>query len=300
MKTMMNLRMLLAMTFSLVSFTAFSGEKIDKMLEVSAQGEIEIHNNRGQISVKGWDKSQVVIKGELDDLAEKFIFSTNGNKTIIKVVLPDRNVSARSGSGSDLKIFVPMNSSVLFGGVATDINFSKIYNGLEVSSVSGDIKINDTKKRTYINSVSGDIKLRRVSGNIEISTVSGDVDAKVDANKINIGGVSSDIVVKTKDIDFAKLSTVSGDTMLFGQLLKDGEIKLSNVSGDSHFYVIGELNALVDLETGPGGDVSNQYSSHKPTSSFIGSEKLKFTAGNGDGSIRMSTVSGSIGLKGKN
>lgn len=281
----------------MLSVTAFAGDKVDKSLEMKADGEVEIHNNRGVIVLQGWDKNQVSVKGELDDLAEKFVFVTEGDKTLIKVVLPDRNSRSRSGRGSNLKIFVPINVAVQFGGVATDLEFSKINGGVDISSVSGSIELSNINKRAYVNSVSGNIKLRDISGSIEVSTVSGDLDAVVTATRLNIGGVSSNITVRTDQIEFAKLSTVSGDTKLYGQLAKEGEIKLSNVSGDSLFYVKEALNARVDLETGPGGDVINQYSEQKPTSSFIGSESLKFTAGDGDGLIRMSTVSGEIGLK---
>ncbi len=297
MKSILEMKTILVLALSMVSIAAIAGEKIDKTLEVARTGEVEIHNNRGSIVLQGWDKNQVTVKGELDDLTQKFIFVSEGDKTIIKVVLPDRNTHSRSGSGSALKIFVPIDVSVQFGGVATDLNFSKVNGGVDISSVSGSITLSKISKRAYINSVSGNIKLNDVAGSVEVSTVSGDVDAKVLAKKLIISGVSSNITVKTDNIELAKLSTVSGDTKLYGQLEKDGEVKLGNVSGDSYFYVKGDLNARVDLDTGPGGNVTNQYSDDKPASSFIGSEKLKFTAGNGDGLIRMSTVSGAIGLK---
>lgn len=291
---MKNLILVLLLVFASITI---AGEKINKSLDVSPDGEVEIHNNRGNIKITGWDKNQVVVKGELDDLTEKFIFSSEGNKTIIKVILPNRNVNRHSGEGSKLTIFVPENVFVQFGGVATYLDFSKINGGIEVNSVSGDVKIGDSKKRAYINSVSGKIDITGFSGNLKISTVSGDINATVSAKKIDINGVSSNISVKTDNIDIADISTVSGYTDLYGHLNENGDISLSNVSGDSYFYVTGELNARISLDTGPGGDVINKYSDDKVTSSFIGSEKLKFTAGNGEGLIRMSTVSGEIGLK---
>jgi len=292
-----NTKVVAAFALFILSLGAFAGDKIDKTLDMVGDGEVEIHNNRGNIVLEGWDKDQVSVKGELDDLTEKFVFVSEGNKTLIKVVLPDRNYHSKSGRGSNLKIFVPMNVSVQFGGVATDLEISKINGGVDISSVSGSIQLSSIGKRAYINSISGNIKLKDVAGSLEVSTVSGDVDASVSANRIAINGVSSNITVRTENIELAKLSTVSGDTKLYGRLEKEGEVKLGNVSGDSYFYVKGDLNARVDLETGPGGDVINQYSDEKPTSSFIGSEKLKYTAGSGEGLIRMSTVSGEIGLK---
>jgi len=294
------MKKLLVLVFLLFSITAIAGDKIDKSLEVSGQGEIEIHNNRGKITLKGWDKNQVSVKGELDDLTEKFIFTTEGDKTLIKVVLSETNMHSRSGDGSNLKIFIPSNLAVQFGGVATDLDFSEVKNGIDINSVSGNVNLNKVDGRIYINSVSGNLELKALTGQLEISTVSGDVNGTVSSKKLTVNGVSSDIIIKTQQFEMAKLSTVSGDTKLYGQLESDGEIRLNSVSGNSYFYISDELNAKVVLDTGPGGNVVNDYSNEKPTSSFIGSEKLQFIAGNGKGEIRMSTVSGNIGLKKNN
>ena len=107
---------------------------------------------------------------------------------------------------------------------------------------------------------------------------------------------SSDIFIEMKKIKSAQISTVSGDLTLTGNLISDGSVKLSNISGDSYFIVKSALNADILLETGPGGKVVNQYSEVKAEGSFIGSETLKFTAGDGKGFVKMSTVSGKIEL----
>jgi DUF4097 and DUF4098 domain-containing protein YvlB len=281
----------------LAGTSVIAGEKVDKTLDVATDGEIAVYNNRGEISIVGWDKPQVSVKGELDDLTEKFIFKTHNNKTYIKVVLPDRNTNSRSGRGSNLKIYIPKSSALQFDGVATDIRIEKLDNSVDIGSVSGDITLSELASKAYINSVSGDIQANGVGGRLEISTVSGDVDAKVSSKKISVSGVSSEIKITTQQINSVQISTVSGDASLHGALEGDGSIKFSNVSGNSFYYANQNLNARVVLDTGPGGEIINRFSDHKATSSFIGSEKLKFTAGDGNGLIRMSTVSGEIGLK---
>lgn len=292
----MNGKIVTAILF-LTSALVNAGDKIDRTIDASANGEVEIHNNRGDIIVKGWDKNQVSVKGELDDLTKKFVFVQNEHRTIVKVILPKNNYSSKSGQGSDLRVFIPMNSNLIFNGIATDVEIENIQGGVDLNSVSGDLEVKNVNKRTYVNSVSGNIDLKDIDGSIEISTVSGDVKANVSARRIAISGVSSDLTVKTNGIQHAKISCVSGDAKLYGQLENDGEIKMNNVSGDSLFYVKGTLDARVVLETGPGGNIVNGYSKDKPSRSFIGSEKLKFTSEDGSGEVRMYTVSGKVGLK---
>jgi putative adhesin len=293
-------KLMFVFVFWLACGNLLAGEKINKVLEVSADAEVEVHNTRGNITIEGWDKNQVVVKGELDDLTERFVFETNDNKTLIKVVLPNRNSNARSGSGSDLQIIMPKSGRLQFGGVSTDIEVRKIAKEVDISSVSGDVKLTDIQGKAYINSVSGDIVINGVADRLNISTVSGDVDAKVSAQSIEVSGVSADIKVTAETIESAQIETVSGNTSLRGQLTDSGSIRLSNVSGKSIYFSQAELNARIILDTGPGGDIVNRISDHEPSRSFIGSEKLKFTLGQGSAQIRMSTVSGEIELRSQN
>ena len=214
---------------------AIAGDKVDKSLDVRADGVVEVHNVRGEIKVTGWPQNQVKVSGTLDDLTEKFVFKSEDGHTLIKVKLP-RNSGSRSREGSKLTIMLPQNSKLVFSGVATDVNVTEVYGGVDINSVSGDIKVKKTKGRTYINSVSGELQLDDIEGSLEVSTVSGDLDAKVNSQKIAVSGVSADLVVKSQQIESASVSTVSGDTRIYGKLLDDGELKLSSVSGEA-FYL---------------------------------------------------------------
>ncbi len=292
---------LLLLSFGLFAISPLlAGEKIDKALDVSADAEVDIRNTRGNIKIEGWDNNQVVVKGELDDLTEKFIFETQGNKTLVKVVLPNRNSRARGGNGSDLTIMVPLNARLQFGGVSTDVEIAKITNDVDISSISGEVKMSAAGGKTYINSVSGEIVINGENQRLQISTVSGDVDAKVLAKDIEITGVSADIKVTTGDIESAQIETVSGDSSIRGNLLESGRLRMSNVSGKSIFFAQENLDARIYLDTGPGGDIVNRLSKDQPNETFIGSEKLKFTLGQGSAQIRMSTVSGELELRKKN
>ncbi|MET1255135.1 DUF4097 family beta strand repeat-containing protein [Aliikangiella maris] len=279
-----------------ISFSIFAGESIDQSIDAEADGIVDIHNVRGKISIAGWDKSQVKVTGTLDDLTEEFIFEQRGDKVLIKIKLP-RNSSYHSRQGSKLTIMVPKASKLNFSGVATDLMIEQVLGGIDVNSVSGAISVSKARERTYINSVSGLLSLTDIAGRLEVSTVSGNLDANVQCQKVNISGVSAKLDVKLTEIESAHVSSVSGDVYLYGQLLADGEIRLGSVSGDAIYYVDDKLDARVTIETAPGGRIVNQYSSDKPVSSFIQSHSLKFTAGKGNGLVKMSTVSGRIGLK---
>jgi len=292
------MKKLISLVLISLSFSTFAGDKVDKEIAAQADGAVEIHNVRGEIKITGWDQPKVKVVGTLDDLAEEFVFTSKGSKTLVKVKLP-RNSRHHNRDGSKLTINVPQGSEVAFFGVATDLSISKIDGGLDIKSVSGDIFINETKGRTNINSISGILKLKDVVGTLEVSTISGDLDADVSCDKVKVSGVSADLKVKMDNIQSANVSNVSGDTTVTGVLSSDGELNLGSVSGKAVYLVDGELDAKVSMETAPGGDIVNDYSDDKPISSFINSQNLKFTAGKGQGRVKMSTVSGDVGLKTK-
>lgn len=54
---------------SISSTFAFAGEKIDEVLSVSSNGKVIIENQRGDVKIKGWNKSEIKVTGELDDKA---------------------------------------------------------------------------------------------------------------------------------------------------------------------------------------------------------------------------------------
>ena len=60
-----------ALIISLAALPAivFAGESIDKELSVPANGKVVIENQRGDVTIKTWDKNVFKVTGELDDKA---------------------------------------------------------------------------------------------------------------------------------------------------------------------------------------------------------------------------------------
>ncbi len=281
---------------SFVASLAWSANTVDETLDAEGVKSVSIHNVRGKIDVTGAEVSQVAVKGNIDEIAEEFIFRREGDSIVIKVELP-KNKRMRGHSGSSLSITVPQELKVRFDGVATDIDVKNITGGVELTTVSGNVEVNNVEPSTYLNSVSGNIKVVNARGPFEVSTVSGDLTASVKSEVIEINAISADVNVVTEQVKMLKVSNVSGDVIVKGAFLKDAQAKMSCVSGETIFEVIGELNAIVNLQTGPGGDIVNTITQDKPKVSFIQDKSLRFTAGDGNGSVKMSTVSGTIGVK---
>jgi DUF4097 and DUF4098 domain-containing protein YvlB len=275
-----------------------AGEKVDETLDAQANGVVEIHNVRGDIRVNGWNKNSVQVKGELDDLAEKFTFESKGKVTYIKVELPRRNINR--GDGSQLTIMVPAGSRVDFNGVSTDFDIEAVHGGIDLRSVSGDLTINNISEQIYVNSVSGDIKIHHSKGKAKLSTVSGDIKADMDSREVSLNSVSGDISVKLNNYDALIASSVNGELSVSGQQNDSGKSSLSSVNGDITLSFASAVNARVNVKSGPGGTIRNKLSSDPVEEVFPNQQKLMITVGDGSGYIKIGTVNGTITLKGDN
>jgi DUF4097 and DUF4098 domain-containing protein YvlB len=295
--------------------TSFAGEHINKSLTLDKVSRVNIENLRGTVTVIGWDKNTITIKGELEDDAEGLVFKQNGSSVKIKVELEKNKHNYWGGNdeGSELTIYMPKNIRVSFDGVSSDINLENLHASAEIKTVSGSIVANNLSDRIELSSVSGDIESKKLSGKISLASVSGDVTdressgrlslrvisgeiyANSTAKEVTVESVSGDIHLALNEVDELSVSNVSGDFAASLSLNGAGVVKMSSVSGSLALKFPKDIQASFKLSASAGGDIINNITSQKAKDAKYGpSSKLRFEKGNGNASVRASTVSGSI------
>ena len=300
-----------------LAMPGLAGEKIDKVLPASGDSNISIESPNGDVTITGWDKAEVSVKGELDDKAEGFIFEQKGSLIQMKVLMPD-NSNRWNEQGSELTIFVPKDARVSFGGVSSDVKLADLHRNIEVKTVSGDLKGENLSNHVELATVSGHINTRQLSGKVNLSTVSGDIKDQASSGRLQLKAVSGDIQSRSKasevlvksvsgeidlklqEVDELEISTISGDVEGALNLNNSGIVKLSSVSGDMAMKFQGDVQASFRLNASAGGDLINKLTSDKAIEAKYGpGAKLQFVTGSGNGSVRASTVSGNIKLSGR-
>jgi DUF4097 and DUF4098 domain-containing protein YvlB len=310
-------KQLLSVLLVSITVQCVAGEKIDQSLPTNEVNNVNIENLRGQVTIVGWDQQQVSVQGQLDDKTEKFIFEQHGSQINIKVVMPHHFNNGWNDKGSVLTIHMPFNVRMSFSGVSSDVNIDNLSKGVEVKTVSGEIIGSRLTKHVELRTVSGNIKTSKLSGKIQLVTVSGDIDDNDSAGRLQIKAVSgeiesrsgaSEVFVKTVSgeidlnltgVDELEVSTVSGNSRAKLQLNDSGLVKLSSISGDLRVKFQQSIAANFRLTANAGGDLVNKLTSDKAVEAKYGpSSKLNFATGDGNGSVRASTVSGSIHVSG--
>jgi len=321
-----NKRSLLMLTIlAFAPALALAGETIDETIDVSENEIIDIEIINGDVTITGWNRSEVSFKGELSDRAESYDFSSRNGVTRFaeeyedRRTFFDRNCSNWFDCSDDdhtvLEISVPRNATVRFEGINVELTLSDIAGNTQVDVVNGPIEATNLEGRINIEAVNGSIEASNLSGRINLSTVNGQIRDQgsrgesvsydnvngsiiydTRAERVNAETVSGSIELDLDKVDNLETSAVSARVTVSLELLDGGRVEMSNVSGRTELLVNRNISASFDINTAVGGNIDNDLSDDRPVQEnrFINSSELQFSLNGGSGNVEISSVSGDI------
>ena len=68
------------------------GGTVDRKVAADPKGEVVISNVSGNIDVRGWDRNEVRVTGQLGRDVERLDVESSGGRTVVKVILPRGSV----------------------------------------------------------------------------------------------------------------------------------------------------------------------------------------------------------------
>jgi DUF4097 and DUF4098 domain-containing protein YvlB len=201
------------------------------------------------------------------------------NETL-RVHVPTRSM-IRGHASLDLDVEVPEGSSARFSAASADVTLEGQFGPLRGKTASGDIKA-DRARDADLSTASGDVKLEEAAEDVRVNSASGDV---------RIGKAGGDVITKTASGDVwvgqagqsVTAKTASGDVRV--DSIAAGLADAATVSGDVTIAVVPGTGVYLDIST-LSGDVSSDLES----TASAGAE--------GDAALTVScrTVSGDIRL----
>jgi DUF4097 and DUF4098 domain-containing protein YvlB len=236
--------------------SASAANPVDETKAAAPNGSIEIGLISGELTVVGWDRQEIRVRGDLGAGDPEFRFEVQEGEAEIEIEpREDRSM----GPGLDLEISIPRGSQLEIAGVSVDISISGIRGATEVETVSGEVEVRDAPSELEIEGVSGDIE------------VYGDV-----------------------PIEDLEVEVVSGSVLVDAPIASDASIDLASVSGELTFKVPADISAQFDVETFSGGIESAFGGAPKKASRFTPAQELSFTLGGGGASIDLQSFSGRV------
>ncbi|MEU8460183.1 DUF4097 family beta strand repeat-containing protein [Streptomyces sp. NPDC029003] len=169
---------------------------------------------------------------------------------------------------------------------------------VQLATVSGTAFVSGISGPADVNGVSGDATLVRLSGRVKAHTVSGSVEAQSLTGELGFHSVSGGLTVVDGAGGSVRADSVSGDMLI--DLAPDPaapkpvDIVLNSVSGEVAIRLPHPADAKVEANTATGG-VSNAFEDLR-VSGQLGAKRITGTLGTGAGTLRATTVSGSIAL----
>lgn len=286
------------LTLILSVSVAAHADKIDRTIDVETNGRIDIEIMDGRIVVEGWDKPQVRVVGDVPINGHNFNFETRGSDTKIEHTGEHGFWNKRGGgSYANLTVYAPRNSRFRIDSTSADYVLRDINGQVRADTMSGDISLEGGVGSIDLESVSGNVTVAGSSGRLNLSSVSGSIQADGDAEQFDAQTVSGDISANIGTSNRINLASVSGDIILRVNLSERARLDADTVSGDIEIeFGSAPINASFEIETGPGGDVTNFLSDHKAKKNFSFSGSMRFKLGDGDSTVNLETMSGTIKL----
>ncbi|MER5934259.1 DUF4097 family beta strand repeat-containing protein [Streptomyces sp. NPDC002054] len=169
---------------------------------------------------------------------------------------------------------------------------------VQIAAVGAASVVSGIRGGTELHGVSGDATLVRLSGSVRTRTVTGSVEAQSVNGDFRFRSVSGGLTLVDGSAGTVQAESVNGDMLL--DLAPDPaaerpvDISLNSVSGQVAIRLPHPADARVEASTTSGG-ISNAFEDLR-VSGRIGSKKITGTLGDGTGTLRATTVSGSIAL----
>jgi hypothetical protein len=216
-----------------------------KSISVGNNPKIRIESVGGDLSVVGWDGSDLLIKGDDDEIR----FEQTGETVSVS-------------SSDDLALRVPRGAALEIVKLGGDASIRGVLGGCELREVSGDLSIRDigavaidtihgdlslgsAKGDVYLKNVHGDASIREVDGNLVIDMLSDDLSLRGVKGNLHVKGAHGDVSIHGVEGNVV-LDSVADDLALRGAR---GDIKV-NVGEDVVVYLEPKSDAAYSIDAG--------------------------------------------------
>ena len=271
-----------------------SGKSFDQRIPADASGEVVISNVSGTVNVRGWDRNEVHVKGQLDeDVTRVDLESAGSGRIIVKVVLPRGHVN---DGEAVIDVHVPKNSTVEVSAVSADVTSRGVLGTQRLKSVSGEVVADVEGDNSEVRSVSGDMTVRGGGKpqSLRISSVSGNIDASNIAGKLDLVTVSGDARAQMGDATEIRGRTTSGDLEVRAKLVRDGRVDVEGVSGDMTLRIAAASGLALEIESFSGDIVGCLAKNVERVNKYGPGTRLNHKMGDGGARVRAKTLSGDV------
>jgi DUF4097 and DUF4098 domain-containing protein YvlB len=284
-----------------IAADASSAKTLDRTFSFAADGNIEIENVRGSVTITGGNQDQVNLSGSVG-AGSKLSIEGSAQHLQLHVESEKAGIFGGHGPNSDtnLVLTVPHGVAVKLDVVSADSKVGGIDGkSLEIDSVSGNIVLNSAARNIDVDNVSGNVSLESMQGaaveHAHLQTVSGDIKATGLGGRVKLETVSGRIGFTAPEVNEFNAESVSGSIEATTGLAKSGRLHMETMSGDLHAHLPANVSARIHAESFSGGIKSDFGSVVK--AEFGPGSSLDARIGDSDARVEAQSFSGNIELR---
>jgi len=182
----------------------------------------------------------------------------HGERHVIRVEQKDRlrwgPIQITRGAGIEIRVTCPPGTNLDLAGASTSLRASGELGEVSVRTASGDVRLDDVRKRLQAKTTSGDVTVATISDEASVVTVSGDIGVERVEGALTARAVSGDVTIGSLRGP-VYLSTTSGDVDV--RSLAGGEVRAQTLSGDVRVGVARGTRVWIDA-TSVSGDLGSE------------------------------------------
>jgi hypothetical protein len=259
--------------------------RVEKSFDTTREPRISLHNLKGIVLVRGWDKAQVhvvytVASPRLEVDSEILPESGPADKLHFETHVLDATANS-TDEGVDYTLDVPQGASLEIRNPQGKIRVEGMQSDASVVSVGGDITVRD---------YSGHLSVRSVAGNIEILRASGMVEADSTTGSLHFVSPSTTRL---------HASTTSGRILYEGDFMDRGDYVLSAYSGDVDIVCPASASYELSAKTLKGKVINTMPMNHRrePATPRGESNSLLARSNTGKANVELTSFSGNIRIR---
>ena len=271
----------------LLAGVVFVTAATDTTVAVQRGDRVRVASISGEMQVRVWDRSELSVRGNDNDVASVRVSRSGGELTI--------TTDARSRRRRhDFTLWLPSWIDLDVRGGELEVDVTGLAGSLEISTLDGEVQISGTTGPVTVRTVEGEIGVRRATGRI-FARSQGD-DIRVEDSRgasLEVESGSGDIALLDVDFENLRAETIDGDVHFDGELRRGGSYAFSVHDGDVVLSLSRDVGARVSVATFDG-----EFMSEFPVTvqGFSGGRAFDFVLGEGGAELELEVFDGEIHL----